>query len=366
MTPGFFLAKRHGIEEYKVATKSAAVRPSGFIYVETDRYLPSAVPDITDEDVRAISAGESGGKQRAIIEKLTTWAHEPLEELKFLRRIVEGAPKEGDGFQAQDSDSMVGCVIWAPFHLPTTLFNLYLSIAERVSGPSLWDKVVGFRYLLQGIEDENTLRALLDSKDWRNNILRLRSGRQGKGWTFDIGVDTHGAGVWQLEAATHMVEQIRGMEETSAEGGDATRVRFILNHLCKPDLSTPSASSFPRWRAALERLGAAPHVYMKLSGAFNEFAPAPAPDDVDALVGRLDVYTRVVFDLFGSRRVMFGSDWPVCNIGGPRRGDQNWGLWRDVVEKVAERHCPIDDGGEAAMADVWSGTGCEAYGVELR
>jgi L-rhamnono-1,4-lactonase len=47
MTPGHFLAQRHGIAEYKTATSDAQAPPYGFIYVETDRALPSRFPDIS-------------------------------------------------------------------------------------------------------------------------------------------------------------------------------------------------------------------------------------------------------------------------------------------------------------------------------
>lgn len=346
MTPGHFLAKRHGISDYNDVTSTSSIQPSGFIYVETDRYLP----DIYKDELSDITRNEG---RHAAAQKLAKWAQEPLEELKFLRRIAEGKPEEGDGFEPTDSSKMVGCVIWAPFHLPTELFDIYLEIAEEVSGPRLWQRVVGFRYLMQAITDETTLRTLLESQDWLHNILRLRSGRSGKGWAFDIGVDSHGVGVWQVEAAADMVKKVRAMEGERKEG----RVRFVLNHLCKPDLSTPSAASSSRWLDATKRLAAQPAVYMKLSGGFNEFAPSSTPSDLRSLIDRLDFYARNVFTMFGSQRTMFGSDWPVCNVGGPIGAQQNWKLWQEVVAKLVE-----ECGG--ASSDVWQKTGCEVYGVE--
>lgn len=62
---------------------------------------------------------------------------------------------------------------------------------------------------------------------------------------------------------------------------------------------------------------------MKLSGAFSELPPLPSPtpetseeDVITSTVERLRVWTDVIFDNFGPRRVMFGSDWPVCNTNG--------------------------------------------------
>lgn len=352
MTPGHFLTRRHGILDYKAATRASPVQPSAFIYVETDRYLSSLTPDLSNDEVVALS--ESLEAKKAVTQKLQRWAHEPLEELKFLRRIVEGTPQDGDGFDPTDGAKMVGCVIWAPFHLPTQLFELYLQIAQETSGPRLWQRVVGFRYLLQAVKEESTLRTLLESQEWLRNVLQLRSGRGGKGWAFDIGVDTHSGGVWQVEAAADMVQTIRGMEGGGANG----TVKFVLNHLCKPDLSTSASESSARWLSAMKRVAAEPDVYMKFSGAFNEFAPSPTPTDIPSLVDRLQFYTRHVFELLGPGRTMFGSDWPVCNVGGPV-GDQNWNLWRQVVERTLEG-LNIED-----TESVWWRAGCRAYEVGL-
>ncbi|KAF2107547.1 hypothetical protein BDV96DRAFT_506051 [Lophiotrema nucula] len=317
------LGKRHGISDYYATTSATSpIQPSGFIYVETDRYLASPNPDIAISDDVEVKK-----------EKLKIWAKAPIEELQFLRRMVEGKPKESDGFEPEDSEKLVGAVIWAPFHLSTDLFDLYLEIAEGVSGPKLWEKVVGFRYLLQAISDETQMSQLVFSEDFLQNMLRLRQGRGGRGWAFDVGVDAHGKGAWQIEVAADMVDKVRELE------GDGKT-----------------------WENGLKRLAAQPAVYMKLSGAFNEFYPTPTPNDGSDLSVLMEYYMDKVFYLFKSERVMFGSDWPVCNIGGPR-GEQSWGLWREVVEKE------LGDGGDeiskARRERVWWGTGCEAYGVEI-
>lgn len=337
------LAKRHGVSDYTSTTTSTSpVQPSGFIYVETDRYLPTPKPSIS-----------ASSTQDAKVQALKTWANEPLQELKFLRRIVENKPNPGDGFNAGDGALMLGCVIWAPFHTSPLLFNLYLQIAEEVTGPLLWERVVGFRYLLQG-KEEGEVERLVKTEDWLSNLLRLREGRKGRGWSFDVGVDAHQDGVAVVEVVADMVGKVRALESSSPEAGN---VRFILNHLCKPAISSPANPwpSFPRYTAALSRLGADKNIFMKLSGAFNEFEPGPTPPAVEDILDCLYPYLKHVSRAFKSR-VMFGSDWPVCNIGGPM-GEQSWELWREVVESWLERK---GDGEE----DVWWRAGCEAYGIE--
>lgn len=157
----------------------------GFIYIKTDRALPRICPEISANEIEDLDTAR---------ERLVVWAEEPLNELAFLRKIVEGDAQEGDGVPPQYVKMLRGCVIWAPFHLPTRLFQLYLYIAENAAGPKLWSLVVGFQYLLQPIPDEEEMRRLIGSDAWQENILHLRQSRDGIGYTFDVGVDAHRAG----------------------------------------------------------------------------------------------------------------------------------------------------------------------------
>ncbi|KAF1851522.1 uncharacterized protein K460DRAFT_36570 [Cucurbitaria berberidis CBS 394.84] len=359
MAPGHHLAKRHGISDYrsvanvKRSSSKEEVEeenpiPVSFIYVETDRYLPSSTPEIEEER-------DSDEEKRR---KLSKWASEPLSEVKFLRRIVEGKPEEGDGFAPSDAAWMKGAVLWAPFHLSPSLFSTYLQIAEEVAGPALWARVVGFRYLLQG-KAEGEVKRLVESEDWLQNIVSLRDGRGGKGWAFDVGVDTHRDGVEQLEHVGGMIAEVRRRE---ANSGGQGHVRFVLNHLCKHrlPLATPSDPTFVRWRSALTGLAADTSIYMKLSGALNEFDDAsPTPDTVQSVIEAVQPFFDAVFANFPGR-VMFGSDWPVCNVGGPHGEQGNWKFWVSVVEAWMEER-GFEEG---SMERVWWRAGSEAYGVE--
>lgn len=208
MKSGHPLVRRYGIEDYLQATNP---QPAGFIYVETDRYLPSPTLSIQPTD----SAAE---KRR----KLEVWAQEPLEEIRYLRRIVEDRPASGDGFSPGDGERMKGCVLWAPFHLDPALFQLFLELAEDAAGPALWDRVVGFRYLLQG-KAEGEVQKLVSSEAWLDNVASLSTGRGGRGWAFDVGVDTHRDGVERLGEVAGMIAGVR-----KREAGDR-RVRFVLS-----------------------------------------------------------------------------------------------------------------------------------------
>ncbi|GAA1571640.1 MULTISPECIES: amidohydrolase family protein [Kribbella] len=81
---------------------------------------------------------------------------------------------------------------------------------------------------------------------------------------------------------------------------DVPEARLVLDHLGNPTSATPE------WHAGMQALAEHPNVTIKLSGTAHL-----ATDDLRALVD-------VALELFGSERLMFGSDWPVCTLAGPR------------------------------------------------
>lgn len=101
---------------------------------------------------------------------------------------------------------------------------------------------------------------------------------------------------------------------------------------------------------------------MKLSGAFSELLPLEAESEPDfgAIVERVQPWTDVVFDAFGADRVMFGSDWPVCNVGGGGN-DVSWGRWRRVVGEILERRGLSEE----QKRDVWGSVALHAYGIKI-
>ena len=94
---------------------------------------------------------------------------------------------------------------------------------------------------------------------------------------------------------------------------------FVLDHLAKPLIRTRALEP---WASNLRALARRPHVTCKLSGLATEIGRAPwtAAD--------LRPYVHIALEAFGPRRLLFGSDWPVCLAAcGYRR-------WREVVEEL--------------------------------
>ena len=63
-------------------------------------------------------------------------------------------------------------------------------------------------------------------------------------------------------------------------------------------------------------------------------------------------YLEVVFEAFGTERLMFGSDWPVCLLSSEYRP------MKEIVDTYAERLS------EDERADLYGGTAARFYGIE--
>ncbi|KAL1645459.1 L-rhamnono-gamma-lactonase [Diplodia intermedia] len=345
MTPGGPLTKQHSLSDYFAATSttSSPSSPSptvhGAVYIETDRTLSSSSssppPDIL------------------------TRASQPLAELRWLRRLVAGTPAAGEGFAAGDGAVLWGAVPWLPADAGSAdELRAYLAAAEEAAGPQAWARVVGWRFLLQGIGEERALGRVLDGEGWARGLREVLGPR---GWCFDVGVDARGVGAWQVERVVEACERVNREGEGEGEGEAGPAVRFVLNHLCKPDMqqhpATPAQhDEFSRWSAAIRRAARSPHTYMKLSGAFSEMGGDPdhLPWTPERVLDRMRPWLDVLFDAFPPERIMFGSDWPVCNVRG---GASAWKSWVAAVEAILDAYGLTDEQRDR----VWYGTAVEAY-----
>ncbi|KAA8642104.1 hypothetical protein EYZ11_001209 [Aspergillus tanneri] len=357
------LASQHSIDEYRIATVSSSPSPDssqstylrGFIFLETDRI--SAVD-------------EESGK---------CWSH-ALDEVSLLARIIVGTPIPGEGHREDDHRLCLGFVPWAPVPGGPVALERYLALVkERTGTEEVWNKVRGVRYLVQ----DKPAGVMLQS-DFIEGLKWL--GRQRL--TFDLGVDARQGGLWQLREAVDMLRRVYegtdnekesniifiiGMASTKCHSSWLSLLLMNLSpdHLCKPNLRLPySASSesltthpdFVEWKSLVATMAQYPTTYMKLSGGFSELPhlSSASEPDIPALVERLRPWTDVIFDAFGPQRVMFGSDWPVCNVGGGGN-EAAWRRWKCVVEEVLERRGL----NEEQRRGVWGQVAVNAYGIDI-
>jgi L-fuconolactonase len=111
-----------------------------------------------------------------------------------------------------------------------------------------------------------------------------------------------------------------------AELGDAAELiglcpdtRFVLDHCGNVDVA---ARNYEPWRRNLERIAGHSNVVCKVSGIV-ESAPRSSwtAEDLAPIVNH-------VLDVFGPERVLFASNWPVCNLnGGVRR-------WVEALRRI--------------------------------
>jgi L-fuconolactonase len=81
---------------------------------------------------------------------------------------------------------------------------------------------------------------------------------------------------------------------------------FVLDHLAKPAISS---ARFDRpWATNLGELARRPHVWCKFSGLVTEVR------DPQWSLDLLRPYWETALEAFGARRLLFGSDWPVCRL----------------------------------------------------
>lgn len=88
-------------------------------------------------------------------------------------------------------------------------------------------------------------------------------------------------------------------------------LHIVINHIAHVPVNGQAPD--PDWVAGMRDIAQYPNVYMKGS-AFVEMAQdTPAPNEVSYYVPTLDV----LWDIFGEDRIVYGSNWPVCERAAP-------------------------------------------------
>ena len=171
---------------------------------------------------------------------------------------------------AKQNDFIKGVVGWVDL--------LDKNISERLDFFSTEKKLKGFRHVVQGEADDFMLR-----DDFRRGIEALKA----HNYTYDILVFHR-----QLPAAIDLANRFPNQA-------------FVLDHIAKPDIKSGEILS---WKSNIIELAKAENVLCKISGMVTEANwKTWTPDD-------LKPYLDVVFEKFSPDRLLFGSDWPVCEL----------------------------------------------------
>lgn len=119
---------------------------------------------------------------------------------------------------------------------------------------------------------------------------------------------------------------------------------FVVDHIAKPRIRDGYLSP---WQSLLVELAHRENVYCKISGLATE------ADWRNWTEAELKPYLDTVVEAFGPKRLMFGSDWPVCLLA------VDYARWsRIVTEYVAALTA-------AEQARILGGTAIEAYKLEF-
>lgn len=102
-------------------------------------------------------------------------------------------------------------------------------------------------------------------------------------------------------------------------------VHFVLDHIAKPLIK---AQELQPWADDIRRLAELPNVHCKVSGMVTE-ANWQHWEKAD-----FRPYLDVVFEAFGTERIMYGSDWPVCLVAGEYEGAK--GILTDYLSMFSD------------------------------
>jgi L-fuconolactonase len=192
------------------------------------------------------------------------------------------------------------------------------NLEERLEFYSNFDKLVGLRHIVQEEADVNFM--LRDS--FMNGISLLKQ----YNLTYDILVFPHQLGS-TLELVESFPEQL-----------------FVIDHIAKPYIKDGYLTG---WANQMKALAKNENTFCKISGMVTEADWKKwKPED-------LYPYMNVVFEAFGSDRLMFGSDWPVCLLAAE---------YEELVSTFSEYTNDLND---ADLFKIWGLNAANFYSLDI-
>jgi L-fuconolactonase len=170
----------------------------------------------------------------------------------------------------KDNDFIKGIVGWVDLRAE--------NIEERLAHYKQFNAVKGFRHILQGEDPSFMLQP---------NFIRGIAALKTFGFTYDILIFPQ-----HLFAANELVDQF-------------PEQKFVIDHIAKPYIK---AGLIEDWAADIKKIAHYQNVYCKISGMVTE-ADYKGWKKEDFMP-----YLDVVVNAFGTKRIMYGSDWPVCLV----------------------------------------------------
>lgn len=195
---------------------------------------------------------------------------------------------------AEESELIEGVVGWVPL--------IDQNVGRDLEELARHEKFVGVRHVLQDEPDDYFLR-----DDFHRGLARLPE----HGLVYDLLLFQR-----QLPVATKLVDR-------------QPKLEFVVDHLAKPEARNGRIE--PEWRRGMKELARRDNIRgVKFSGLATEFNHDPEidPETVRA-------YFEETLEIFGSARVLFGTDWPVCLLR-----IASYREWAETVRSLASSLSP--------------------------
>lgn len=155
------------------------------------------------------------------------------------------------------------------------------NIDEVLESYSNAEKLKGIRHIVQGEPDHNFLL--------RPNFLNGISKLEKHNLAYDILIFPH-----QLGTAIEFVKKFPNQ-------------KFAIDHIAKPYIKD---GFYDGWAILMKEIAQYDNVFCKVSGMTTE------ADYNNWTPNQIHPYMNLVIEAFGTERIMFGSDWPVCLVAG--------------------------------------------------
>ncbi|BAV04511.1 L-fuconolactonase [Filimonas lacunae] len=155
------------------------------------------------------------------------------------------------------------------------------AIADRLAYFSHYPLIKGFRHVLQGETD----RQLMLKPAFMHGISQL----QQYGFTYDVLI---------------FPDQLPYIPELAKA---FPQQKLVIDHIAKPYIKK---GDIAQWKKDMKLLAQCPNVWCKVSGMVTEADWANWKEE------DFRPYLDVVTEAFGMERLMYGSDWPVCQVAG--------------------------------------------------
>lgn len=211
---------------------------------------------------------------------------------------------------SEEHDFIKGVVVWVPLVSPI--------LRQCLSGFASFHKLKSVRHVVQGEPDDNFILR----KDFNEGIRGLKE--------FNLSYDI-------LILEKHLPQTIKFVDMHPDQ-------IFILDHIAKPRIRE---NILEPWAKNIRSLAERQNVYCKVSGMVTEADYRKWTED------QLRPYFDTVLDSFGPKRLMFGSDWPVCTVACEYR------RWVEIVRKS------ISKLSNSEQEAIFGGNAIRAYNLAL-